>query len=296
MEVVIAGAGSIGLLIGSYLAEAGWGVTFFVRREEQAILLRNQGIRRVDGQGTEMVFNVNAETDIGMLPATAPWIVAVKFGGVASILELVNGRNISNPMMFVQNGIGHFNMVSETELPHLFFASVEHGAGRLDDRTVSHNGVGLLKVAPFRGDERAFDQLTLAHSAAFPVEFVIGARELVLRKVLINCMINPLTAILQLKNGELLENTYAKMLFDELFNEIIAAFPEMQDHLSKEAVEDICRKTAMNRSSMLKDRLEGNPMEIETIVSAVIGMAERRGSALPLLKMLEKMLLVLDGR
>lgn len=296
MEVVIAGAGSIGLLIGSYLAEAGWSVTFFVRREEQASLLRSQGIRRVDGQGTEMIFDVNAETDPGMLSATALWIVAVKFGGVASILELANERKISNPMMFVQNGIGHVKLVSATVLPHLFLASVEHGAGRLDDRSVSHNGVGLLKVAPFRGDERAFDKLKLAHSASFPVEFVIDARELVLRKVLINCMINPLTAILQLKNGELLENTYAKMLFDELFNEIIASFPEMQDHLSKEAVEDICRKTAMNRSSMLKDRLDGNPMEIETIVSAVIGIAEQKGAALPSLKMLEKMLYVIDGR
>ena len=36
MDVIIAGAGSIGLLLGSFLSEAGMDVTFYVRREEQA--------------------------------------------------------------------------------------------------------------------------------------------------------------------------------------------------------------------------------------------------------------------
>ena len=46
MDVVIAGAGSIGLLIGSFLSEAGMDVTFYVRREEQAELIRGEGIQR----------------------------------------------------------------------------------------------------------------------------------------------------------------------------------------------------------------------------------------------------------
>ncbi len=87
MKVVIAGAGSIGLLIGSYLAESGLGVVFFVRREEQAALIREQGIRRVNGDGSERIFVADAQTDIGKLPDMAPWIVATKFGGVATIVE-----------------------------------------------------------------------------------------------------------------------------------------------------------------------------------------------------------------
>ena len=40
MQFVVVGAGSIGLLIGSYLAEHQADVLFWVRREEQAELLR----------------------------------------------------------------------------------------------------------------------------------------------------------------------------------------------------------------------------------------------------------------
>ncbi len=56
MDVVIAGAGSIGLLMGSFLSEAGMDVTFYVRREEQEELIRAKGIRRMQQDGIEKVF------------------------------------------------------------------------------------------------------------------------------------------------------------------------------------------------------------------------------------------------
>ncbi|MFS0688191.1 2-dehydropantoate 2-reductase [Sporosarcina sp. 179-K 8C2 HS] len=294
MEVVVAGAGSIGLLIGSYLAEAGMRVAFLVRRDEQATIIREQGIRRINGDGSETVLEADAQTDAGKLPKKAPWIVATKYGGVAPIVEDILERKLGNAVMFVQNGYGHFNFVSGTSLQNVFFATVEHGAGRLDDRTVSHNGVGTIKIAPYRGDETSFNFMGSVDSAAFPVEFVGDAHTIVLRKVLINCMINPLTAILQVENGELVANPYANILFDQLFKEIIAAFPEMQNDLSKAAVEEICVRTAKNKSSMLTDRMNGNPMEIETVVSSVVQMGEMRGASLTLLQTLEKMLLALD--
>ncbi|MDN4607561.1 ketopantoate reductase family protein [Sporosarcina highlanderae] len=293
---MIAGAGSIGLLVGSYLAEAGWKVSFFTRREEQASVIRQEGIRRIDAEGTDDTVLVGAETEIEKLPKSAPWIIAVKYSGVGSILSILEERKMDNAVMFIQNGLAHFNLAEASDLPNVFFATVEHGAGRIDDRTVSHNGIGLIRVAPFRGDEKAFDALKSVHSTTFPIEFVSDAGGIVLRKVLINCMINPLTAILQLRNGELLEREHARGLFDELYIEISNAFPEMQNALPKDAIEEVCRKTALNQSSMLKDRLNGNSMEIETIVTAVVEMAEKRGTPLPLLKTLEKILFVLDGR
>ncbi|WP_432359500.1 2-dehydropantoate 2-reductase [Sporosarcina sp. UB5] len=294
MEVVVVGAGSIGLLIGSYLAEAGVNVVFLVRREEQASAIRELGIRRVNSDRTETVLKVDAQIDVSELPEDAPWIVATKYQGVATIVETIVERKLRNAVMFVQNGYGHFKYVSESELPNVFFATVEHGAGRLDNRTVSHNGVGAIKIASYRGEGTSFEFMKNVHSEDFPVTFTNDAHHIVLRKVLINCMINPLTAILQVKNGDLVENRYAKTLFDQLYDEIIVAFPEMKNDLSKAAVESVCLKTAKNKSSMLTDRMRGNPMEIETVVSSVIQMGERRGVSLPFLRTLENMLLAID--
>ena len=70
----------------------------------------------------------------------------------------------------------------------------------------------------------------------------------------------------------------------------------MQPLLTKDAVVDICRKTAKNRSSMLADCLAVRPMEIETIVSAVIRKANGRNKSLPVLTIIEQMLYAIDRK
>ena len=88
-----------------------------------------------------------------------------------------------------------------------------------------------------------------------------------------------------------LQTIIALTLFNALYEELMDAFPEMQPILPYEDVADICRKTAQNRSSMLTDRLAGRPMEIETIVTAVIRKANGRNKLLPFLTIIEQMLL-----
>ena len=178
--------------------------------------------------------------------------------------------------------------MKKTDLPYVAFATVEHGARRVDDRTVSHNGIGKLVYAVFRGEEGSYEFLKRAHTDSFPVAHHADAEQILMRKVLINCMINPLTAILEVENGDLLTNDYCLKLFKTLYAELLTAFPEMEPVLPYEAVADVCRKTACNQSSMLVDRLAGRPMEIETIVSAVIAKKQNgRSKVLPLLTTFE---------
>ena len=98
MEVIIAGAGSIGLLLGSFLSEAGMDVTFYVRREEQAELIRAEGIQRINQDNTTDVLRVHATTDIRNLSTTALWIVAVKYAGLRDLLSEMQEAHMSNPV------------------------------------------------------------------------------------------------------------------------------------------------------------------------------------------------------
>lgn len=296
MEVIIAGAGSIGLLLGSYLSEAGMDVTFYVRREEQVELIRAEGIQRINQDNTTDVLRAHATTEIRNLSTTALWIIAVKYAGLRELLSEMQKAQVENPVLFIQNGIGHMELVKNVELPHVAFATVEHGARRVDDRTVSHNGVGMITIATARGSDSAFDIIGQAHSNIFPVSCHSDAEQILLRKVLINCMINPLTAILEVENGELLTNDYCQTLFNALYKELLSAFPEMRSILPYEDVADVCRKTARNRSSMLVDRLASQPMEIETIVTAVIRKANGRNKALPFLTTYEQMLFAIEWK
>lgn len=294
MKFAVVGAGSIGLLVGSYIAEHGGDVTFLVRREEQARQLA-EGVVRWNDAEESGPFPVEAVTDAAELPVDALWILAVKYDALEEILQEISRLPVQPALLFIQNGIAHLELAGKYTLGQVSFATVEHGAGRIDDRTVQHNGVGNLTIATEGtiGDELSW--LQSIDPVHFPVTVHADAERLLTRKVLINCAINPLTAVLQVKNGVLVENPQFYLLFRQLCEELISAFPDMQEELSVEDIVAVCSRTADNQSSMLTDRLNGMPMEIETIVSAVLRKIEQRGGQAPFLCILEKMLLGLDG-
>lgn len=296
MSIVIAGAGSVGLLLGSYLVESGLKVTMLVRREEQAEMLKRNGICRINEDGSELSFSVEATTQIAELRGSALWIIAVKYSDLPGLLAQLKASHVTDPLLFVQNGIGHVALANATDSQDIAFATVEHGALQKNDRTVSHNGVGVVTIGNGRGDDTKFDLIEEAQQAKFPVARHYDAEHVLLRKVLINCMINPLTAILEVENGELLTNASCYELFINLYDELMDAFPAMREYLTLEQVAGVCENTAKNRSSMLADRSAGRPMEIETIVTAVVEKANASKKMVPLLSTFEKMLYALEGK
>ena len=74
------------------------------------------------------------------------------------------------------------NLYTRLNLPHISFATVEHGARRLDDRTVSHNGIGMLTIAPGRGDDSLFNLIEQANSDGFPVSCHTDANHILYAK------------------------------------------------------------------------------------------------------------------
>ncbi|ARK22629.1 MULTISPECIES: ketopantoate reductase family protein [Sporosarcina] len=287
MQFVVVGAGSIGLLIGSYLAQHQAEVTFWVRREEQAKRLRSGLVREPE----KNTYEVRSTIHIEELPTDALWIIAVKYDALPVILSEISTLSVQPDLLFVQNGIGHLSLVKQYSLGHVSFATVEHGAGRINDRTVSHNGVGPITIAENERILSTIQWMAEIDPLNFPIATQKSSERLLFRKVLINCAINPLTALLQVKNGQLLENPHFYSLFHQLCDELLSNFEEYSDLLNYKDIEEVCRKTAHNQSSMLVDREKGRKMEIETILTAVLKEIERKGESAPFLQMLETMLL-----
>ena len=116
-------------------------------------------------------------------------------------------------------------------------------------------------------------------SANFDVRVVDDAQSLVWGKLVINSAINPLTALLRVPNGELLERPSAHEVMKELARETArVAYAERIDLPFSDpvaAVEDVARRTAANHSSMLQDVLRGARTEIDAICGAVVEYGEK---------------------
>ncbi|WP_040286945.1 ketopantoate reductase family protein [Sporosarcina koreensis] len=292
MEIVIAGAGAIGMLMGSYLAEQGHGVSFLTRRPGQSLALQKNGLLRIGDTGGRR-FAVNAFTEPSDAPDGALWIAAVKSGSLPKLFDSLTSDVRIGYMLFIQNGIRHFEQADDLLFPSIGFASITHGANRENDWTVRHLGNGVTAAAHYRGDPQPLEELCRQMEEPFPFRLQPDARAMLYRKLLLNCCINPLTALLGIRNGELVSRENACRLMEDVYYELAEAYPDTAGRLSFADVMTVCRNTAANESSMLTDRKNGDPMEIDTIVTAAIGPNRER---MPVLGQLERLLKAIDER
>jgi 2-dehydropantoate 2-reductase len=164
----------------------------------------------------------------------------------------------------MQNGMGHLERLAAT-LPadHLWAGISTEGAWRASATTVRHTGRGTIQLG------RATDPRT--QSALW-------------HKLLINAVINPLTAIYEVANGTLVDSKERldemRRLYEEAVQVALAEGVEVAP-AHWEVVLDVCRQTAANRSSMLQDRLAGREMEWQAISGYVAARGEMHGLALP---------------
>lgn len=274
MNFAVIGAGAVGLLTAALLEEAGCGVQLITRREEQAEQINAHGVKR-DGQ----VQFIKASTEWSAIPPNAFVLVTVKYAHLPGVIETLKRNCLDNPVVFMQNGMKHLDLLRSLPQKNIAAGIVEHGALKVSDNEVKHTGKGTFKFALLTGEEKRFQPLL--HINGVKTEWHKDADQMLLRKVLLNSMINPLTALLGVKNGELLSNPHAYELLKTIYTELYLAFPQIETMLPFEQVTALCAATAENTSSMLSDKLAGRPMELDTIVLYTI---QRSSYSLPSLQ------------
>ena len=104
-------------------------------------------------------------------------------------------------------------------------------------------------------------------------------------KLLINAVINPLTAIYGVTNGDLPQDPMRKKLMAALHAEseaILKAVGWRHDEDSWERLLTICKQTASNESSMLRDVKAGRMTEVDWINGGIAELAKRFNMQSPL--------------
>ncbi|KAB8236808.1 hypothetical protein ETB97_011317 [Aspergillus alliaceus] len=242
-------------------------------------------------------------------------IVAVKAPVTATAMESVKHRlTPDSTVLFLQNGMGAIDEVNEKVFPdpryrpHYMCGIISHGlARRKEPFQVSHTGVGttILGSVPLAGAVTSTNEgdsnwapstkyllrtLTLTPPLVAVAETPSSLILYQLEKLAMNSVINPLTAIMNCKNGELLYNysftRIMRLLLIEI-SSVICALPELQavpgieSRFSPERlrmmVTQLANKTAKNHSSMLQDVLSRKTTEIEYMNGYIIRRGEELG-------------------
>jgi len=270
VDIGIIGGGSLGLLIGSFLKE-NYNLTIYVRRDEQANQLRTYGINRATTKRKVNALHYNDMKQEDLM------IVCLKQYDIESVISFINQTNQETPIVFLQNGMGHLELLDMMQQPTIV-GVVEHGAYRLNDYTVEHTGKGSIKIAPYQTARQITNKIKeILQTTNFPILVSDDWKSMLIEKLIVNAVINPLTAIFNVKNGELLTNKSLYELFKLLTYET-AKILQLNGQEQLERVEKIAYLTQSNYSSMVQDIQTTGRTEIEAISGYLYQQVKKKES------------------
>lgn len=278
MKIGIIGAGAIGLLCAYQLKEK-HDVTLYVRSKKQYELIKTNGIYYKENEEKKTrIINVRyfAEWD-GEDELT---IVTVKQYHLATIYDKMDalGEKVK-AMCFLQNGMSHLEKILSAKIANIMIGIVEHGAIKEGEQTVVHTGRGAIKLACIKGDmDEILVDLTTNTNPDFPFIKEADYVAIMQKKLVVNSIVNSLTSILEVANGQLLQNTYYFQLMNRLMDEVleILSIVEADRKIYQDYCFEVIRKTKRNKSSMLKDIEAGRPTEVDAILGYIIEEAKKK--------------------
>ena len=317
-HVCIVGGGAMGSLLASKLNEVeGVSVTMLTRWLAHKAAIDSHGLSctaaGVAGTSTGVV-NAAIKTAACAEDVTEPVdlaIVAVK--GHHTAAAAADCDAILSPdggvVLTLQNGINHPRLqhalgAARTVIPGV----TSHGATMEAPGSVVHAGEGRTEIGVLcsdagaagagAGDNALHDDRhhhavhALLNQAGFDTEVVVGTHsveEMLWRKLLVNAVINPLTAILDVSNGALREPVHAGLI-EALVAEISATATANGILLPADplaSVTAVLDGTASNVSSMLADVRRGDPTEIGQIAGPILAAAHDAAVPTPILRTLD---------
>jgi 2-dehydropantoate 2-reductase len=301
MKTTIIGAGGVGLALGTCLHASGAALRFVVRDPRRPHPVETRGIARSGRFGEATVPPGAAEVLPGVdaLSGTAPDFVLVctkttAIPAVAEALGRVWHALGSEPLVVLcQNGWGSAErLAAHVPRDRIFNARVITGFARDDESTVRVTAhaepihIGSL----FREPATRVEPLARAIDAGgLPCRTTDTIEADLLAKLLYNCLLNPLGALLAVPYGRLAASAETRRMMERVAEEVFAVLDATgrHTHWSDAAAyletfhRDLLPPTAEHASSMLQDLSAGRETEIEALNGAVVRMGAAHGVPTP---------------
>ncbi|MGA2490037.1 MAG: 2-dehydropantoate 2-reductase [Anaerolineales bacterium] len=295
MNILIIGSGALATLFAARLSGAGINVTMLGTWPEGLAALREGGAR-LEGDGDYTVQATNNPADCRGMKFALVLVKSWQTERAARQLpDCLAGDGL---VVTVQNGLGNDEILSGVLGPMRVSRGVTTlGATLLAPGFVRSGGEGAvtLEIHP-----QLAGLQEMLRAARFDLRVVEDAQPFVWGKLLVNAAINPLTALLRVKNGELIANQPARELMGELAQEAASVAKALGVTLPfsnpERAVEEVAQRTASNISSMLQDILRGAPTEVDAINGAVVRKGEEKNVPTPVNQMIWSLVKALSKR
>ncbi len=273
MNIVIIGSGAMGLLFYHQLSgQHHVSMTLKDKRNTQSTYCFSNLL----GFSTEHPLTVASEKELAQADVI---ITTVKAYDVVSALS---GLSIpaQTPLLLMHNGMGTLEQVSSMLPNPILQMLTTQASKKLAPFHILHTGQGTTQIGSFVSEDLTLGQDIFSNlQGSIPnLECSEQIQQLQWNKLAVNCVINPLTAIYNVNNGELAKSQYRQYI-NQVLDELIQVATCEGITLDKAALSDIVyaviNNTQRNSSSMRQDILHQRKTEIGYINGYVAKLGEK---------------------
>lgn len=246
--------------------------------------IRRSGVR-VDHDGQAETFSVELIDKGGQAEPFSTALVLVKAWQTRAAAERLEPHLATDGLaLTLQNGLGNQEILAQAlGAERVAVGATTTGARLIEPGLVQISGPGPVTVGKH---PRIAPIVQLLRNAGLEVQISDDILGLLWRKLAINAGINPLTAILGVENGFLVQDPSADRLMRAAACEAaaVAQAAGVATGLIEpgDSAAQVAHQTSPNRSSMLQDVSMGRQTEIEEITGSVVRVAGELGVDVPI--------------
>lgn len=291
MRLMVFGAGALGSLVAAKLSN-GHDVTLVGRHAHVDAIQRN-GLR-VSGKTECRATGLRAVTE----PPNETMdvvLVTVKAYDTESAVAALRDHWQSSIFVSLQNGLGNEEAMASSAT-RVLGGVINQGVTFEGPGAVFHAGVGETVFGPHQRttleDARALADVFAA--AGLPSEATENIHRRIWEKVVLNAAVNPITALLRKRTGELLDDADLEEAIEAIVEESVAIAKAdgaaVETTAILEKISTVAAATRENKSSMLQDLERGRRTEIAAINGALVERARALGCQAPLNQVLNQLI------
>lgn len=296
MNIVIVGLGALGTTFATLLKKSGHSV-FAITKDRYLSALSEKKVSMFGIWGEHEAVLDGVFADIGPLRNNAVDIILLTVKSydteqaMAMLAPLVQGDTV---VISAQNGYGNYEAVAHAVgKSHALLARIIFGArlvepGRAEVTVIADK----IRIGQPEGAILQDKVVRLAaeiDKAGVPTAYAADVNEILWDKILYNCALNPLGALLECNYGNLASNSYTRQLMNSIIREIfeVTRAHSIKLHWSDPAgyIDHFYGKllppTKDHYPSMYYDMRAGKKVEIDALNGAIVRLGSERGVLVP---------------
>lgn len=287
MRIAMIGAGAMGGVYGGLVFRTGVDVTLIDSRQAHVEAISREGLR-VEGLRGEHVLRVPACTDpAGLAPFDAVIVFTDSNATAAAACTAKAVLGAGGFALTLQNGIGNVEaLTAELGAGRVVAGVSMNSAANPAPGRCLYTNAGMTSIGELDGTDtpriRALHRLL--NAAGIDTEIVADPMAWIWGKFVLNCGINVLTAVTQLRSGDMFRVPEMNALQERVIDEILAVVARkgirLPDPDPRHTIRSHCR-VRFNKPSMMQHIEQRRRTEIDAINGALVREARALGMSVP---------------